>query len=145
MSKPIGQNVANCRSSFLFSMANSGPLRPSCLIFVWINLTLYIKDLWYPCVIQTPNIPRGLFRCILLHAPGCHHTLTAAHAQKACTTYVTLITTPRKCIRELGRSEGLLIAIQCKHHWHWALLQLECLSRATFVMLRLWFSQGLNK
>ena len=105
--------------SFFFSRANSGLLRPLYLVFVWINSTLYIKDLWHPCFIQTPNIPRRLFWHILLLAPGCHLTLITAHVQKVRATCITVTTMPRKCNGELGWSERLL-----KHRWHWALLQL---------------------
>ena len=80
-------------------------------------------------------------------APGRHLTLITAHAQKVCAACVTVTTTPRKCNRELfraiwGATQDYPIVIQYKHRWHWARLQLERLSWATFVMFRLWFSQG---
>ena len=58
---------------------------------------------------------------------------------KTCAARLTVTTRP------LGWSMRLPIAIQYKHHWHWALLQLECLSCAIFVMFRLWSHKDTNR
>ena len=97
MSKPDRSKYSKLSSFFLLFQ---GYLRATKAIFVRVNSTLYIKDLWDPCFIQTPNILRGLFQRILLHAPGHHLTLTTVHAQKAHATCITVTTTPRKCNRE---------------------------------------------
>ena len=64
------------------------------------------------------------------------------HAQKVYAACVTVITTPRRYNRELGRSKRL-------QSWFStniadAELQLECLSWATFVIFRFCFSQWHN-
>ena len=93
--------------------------------------------------IQTPNHDsEGHFRCIqLLDLLQMQFFSTNCACSEG--TYCVIITTPRKYwywqVRRARMIQEDIITIQRKHRWHWVP---ERLSWATFVMIRLWFSQG---